>query len=104
MGVTPLTRSQWLLACVYLTISASIGAVVWYAFSSLVFSHFPRLLVVSLVLSLMLGALCLLMWTRLLLAHRFWLHIWLMAAPLVLSSSILLPVSPLIVLPLLWCV
>ncbi len=100
IAVTPLTKRQWLLLFAGSGISSFTGAFFWHTLFSLLVSSFLSLLVLCCILGLCAGVVGLLMWLRLLLAHWFWLTIWVIASPLFLSSLVLLPVLPLISFPL----
>ncbi len=104
MGVTPLTKRQWFLSFVSLGISAVIGAFFWYTLFSLLSPHFMHLLVIGILLGFSLLMLSFLIWLRLMLAHFVWLKVWMILSPLAVSSMVLLPLSPLVSLPLVWCI
>jgi len=103
MGVTPLTKQQWVLAFIGSAISSGIGACWWYALFSLLSPHFMHILSIGILLGFGLLLLSFLVRLRLMLAHLMWLKIWMSLSPLALSSMVLLPLAPMIVFPLIWC-
>lgn len=84
-------------------LSSLLGACVWYVLSSLLVPHFTRIVVLSSILGVSLCIICLLIVARLLFAHVFWLKLWVIAAPMVLSSCVLLPIHITLALLLVWC-
>src|SRR2546421_12536669 len=103
VAVTPLTKWQWLLAFVCVGLGSMIGAFLWQVLFSLLSPTFTRLLVMGSLLGFCAGVVGFLMWLRLMLAHMFWLKIWIIASPLLLSSLLFLPLPPILSLLLLWC-
>lgn len=92
--VTTLTKRAWLLLFTSSGIISLLGVFIWNTPSSLIAStqlHLPFLILILLFNSVVIF---LLMRLRLLLSHRFWLNVWTGAAPLCISSIVLILVLP----------
>jgi type IV secretion system protein VirD4 len=104
VGVTPLTKQEWLLHCLMAVLSASIGAFVWHVAFLLLSPHVPSLILLVSIAGLNLLLVCVLLWLRLQLAHLSWLKLWTLAAPVALASSMIFPPHLVIVIPLAWTI
>src|SRR5690242_1309137 len=98
--VTPLTKREQLLYCMSTGFSAIIGMFMWRAVFSMLSPHVMYPLLIGSIVGLTIFLICVLMWLRLMFAHLFWLKLWTLAAPLVISSMIVLPIHPMIAIAL----
>ena len=102
--VTPLGKKEWSLIFVCVSIFFLSGALAWHMVSVILFPQPLTLLLLSGIFSLSGIALFMLVWLRLMLAHVLWLKTWVIAAPVVGSSIILLPIHSLLIAPGAICV
>src|SRR5260370_32213701 len=86
VGVTPLTRREWLFYCLSAAITTGIGVFLWAVVFSLLSPHFIYPVLIGSIVTFSAILLCILMWLRYIFSHLFWLKLWTIATPLLLSS------------------
>ena len=104
MGVTPLTKGEWLRFHLVASVSTVTGAIFWHEVFTQLFPHVQYLVLIAGIVGFNLLLTCILMWLRLMLAHINWLNLWTITAPFLLASSIVFPIHPALSISLAWAV
>ena len=102
-NVTPLTQREWSQFFLIGGISTVTGAIFWHVVFSLLSGHFTYAVLLGSITAISILLICMLLWLRLILSHLVWLKLWTIAAPLILTGSVIFPVNPLLTQPLMFC-
>lgn len=93
-NVTPLTRQEWTRNIFLAGVSTITGAFFWHTVFTLLSPHVVYPVLIGSIAAFSILLTCILMWLRLIFSHHVWLKLWIIAAPLIISSVFVSPIHP----------